>query len=170
MSKEDKKQILWIQGITAVSKSFWFILSKAWYSSLDQWNRLCSKHTGSWQSYYASHDNTLIPSYWIMARVCVKVFRINPGLQHVQKWVPAIYFPQGLHKWLHSIDEKCKYAKYASQHKIHPDRCAVNSYCPIVQPKTEILSLFSQFNVIFAMFFFCRTQNWNICRISLILI
>ncbi len=46
MSKEEKKQIIWIQGITVVSKSFWFILSKAWYSSLGQWNRLCSKHTG----------------------------------------------------------------------------------------------------------------------------
>lgn len=37
-----------------------------------------------------------------------------------------------------------KYAKYASQHKIDPDRSAVNSYCPIVLPKTEIVSLFSQ--------------------------
>ncbi len=43
--------------------------------------------------------------------------------------MPAIYFPQGLHKWLHNVDEKeiCKNAKFASQHKIDPDRSAVNA-------------------------------------------
>ncbi len=29
---QEEKQIIWIQGITVVSKSFWFSLSKAWNS------------------------------------------------------------------------------------------------------------------------------------------
>lgn len=88
-----------------------------------------------------------------MARGCVNVVRVNHRLQHVQKWVSAIFFPQSSQQWLHSMDEKdILRMKYAKKNIIHPDKSAVNSYCPIVHPKKETLSLFFQLDVIFNFF------------------